>query len=196
MRRLTTAGSIAALALGASVLAASAQQTGTPAPFWPATTGMPVVTEWYSDIPWHQKLGTFAGNEIDEALVLPYAALGANEQVFCAANKLSQPACMIEAGINNILGILRTDTPYNPTDSKIKAAQECENNSLPCIEVKLGLSSFWTRSTGAAIALQPRPFGTEPPNPGVSGQPGRAIPECRPNREPLLQQQDNELLRR
>jgi hypothetical protein len=28
---------------------------------------------------------------------------------------------MIETGINNILGTLRTDTPYNPLDPKIKA---------------------------------------------------------------------------
>jgi hypothetical protein len=70
---------------------------------------------------------------------------------------------MIETGINNILGTLRTDIPYNPLDQKIKAAKECQPNSHPCIEVKLELSSFWTRSTGSDIALQPRPFGTEPP---------------------------------
>jgi hypothetical protein len=110
MRRLTIAGLIAALTLGSFVLVASAQETGNRAPFWPTTTGEPVVMEWYSDIPWHQKLGTFAGNEIDEALVLPYEALGEQEKAFCTNNKLTPEDCMIETGINNILGTLRTDT--------------------------------------------------------------------------------------
>ena len=168
MRRLTIAGLIAALTVGSFVLVASAQ-TGDPAPFWPATTNGPIaVTEWYSDLPWHQKLGTFSGNEIDEALILPYDALPALEKTFCTNNQLTPEACMIETGINNILGTQRTDTPYSTTDPKIMAATECQQ-SPPCIEVKLELSSFWTRSTGSAITLQQRPFGTEPPtqsNPG------------------------------
>src|SRR5271169_3798327 len=139
MRRLTIAGLIAALTWGCFVLVASAQDR---APFWPdlAPKVPPVVTEWYSDIPWHQKLGTFAGNEIDEALVLPYEALGDQEKAFCTRNQLTPQACMIETGINNILGIYRTDTPYDPADPKIKAATECQH-SQPCIEVKLELSS-------------------------------------------------------
>jgi hypothetical protein len=92
MRPITIAGLIAALTLGTFVLVASAQETR--APFWPATKGAPVVTEWYSDIPWHQKLGTFAGNEIDEALVLPYDALGEQEKAFCTNNMLTQEECM------------------------------------------------------------------------------------------------------
>jgi hypothetical protein len=168
VRRLTIAGLIAALTVGSFVLVASAQ-TGDPAPFWPATTNGPIaVTEWYSDLPWHQKLGTFSGNEIDEALILPYDALPGLEKTFCTNNQLTPEACMIETGINNILGTQRTDTPYSTTDPKIMAATECQQ-SPPCIEVKLELSSFWTRSTGSAITLQQRPFGTEPPtqsNPG------------------------------
>src|SRR5580704_13648297 len=99
MGRQTIAGLIAALILGSFVVVASAQVTPAPpaqdryATVWPAistTNGVPntVVTEWYSDIPWTQKLGTFRGNEIDEALVLPYDALGPNEQKFCTDNKL------------------------------------------------------------------------------------------------------------
>jgi hypothetical protein len=60
MRRPTIAGLIAALTLGTFVLVASAQETG--APFWPTTNGKPVVTEWYSDIPWHQKLDSSLEN--------------------------------------------------------------------------------------------------------------------------------------
>jgi CxxC motif-containing protein (DUF1111 family) len=158
MGRLTIAGLIAALTLGNSVVVAFAQ----PAPFWPNTTGTPVFSEWYSDLPWHQKLGTTDGNEIDTAIVLPYAALGTAEQAYCATNKLSQAACMIETGIVNVLGILRTDTPYDTGNNKIRNAPECQTG-LSCIEVKLALSSFWTRSAGGNIALQPRVFGTEPP---------------------------------
>ena len=88
MRSLTNARLIAALTVGTVVLLAapppSAQdrETGNRAPFWPGTKGPPVVKEWYTDIPWHQKLGTFAGNEIDEALILPYEALGDQEKTF------------------------------------------------------------------------------------------------------------------
>lgn len=135
---------------------------GPRAPFWPAVDGAPVVQEWYADIPWHQKLGTFAGNEIDEALVLPYDALGDAEKALCSARKLSPEDCMLELGVNNILGIHRTDTPYAATDPQIQAATECRDATLPCVEVRLSLSSFWTRSTGSDVALLPRPFGKEP----------------------------------
>jgi len=133
------------------------------APYWPAIIGAPVVQEWYADLPWHQKLGTFAGNEIDQALVLPYDALGDAEKALCSTLNLTQEACMLEAGINNVLGMLRTDTLYAGDDPKIVAAPECQDTTLPCVEVQLTLASFWTRSDGSAVALQPRPFGTEPP---------------------------------
>jgi hypothetical protein len=108
MGRLIIAGLIAALTLGSFVLVASAQVTPPPpsqprAPFWPDIKGAPVVAEWYSDVPWHQKLGTSQGNEIDEALVLPYEALGANELLYCTNNMLSPEDCMIETGVNSIL---------------------------------------------------------------------------------------------
>src|SRR5580704_16921122 len=157
MGRLTIAGLIAVLTLGSFVSVASAQVTPPPPPqpppdFWPKidTTKPAPVGEWYSDVPWHQKLGTFAGNEIDEALVLPYEALGANEIKFCTNNKLLPEDCMIETGINSILGTYRTDTPYDQTADKIKTATYCKStshpSSQPCIEVKLALAMFWTRS--------------------------------------------------
>jgi CxxC motif-containing protein (DUF1111 family) len=160
MRRLTIAGLIAALTLGSFVPVASAKEPDK-APWWPSIKGKPVVTEWYSDIPWHQKLGTFAGNEIDEAIVFPYEALETAEKAFCTNKNLSPEECMLETGITNILGTYRTDTLYDLTDPKIGAAQECQN-SQPCIQVKLELSSFFTGPKGADIDLQRRPFGTEP----------------------------------
>jgi CxxC motif-containing protein (DUF1111 family) len=177
MRRLTIAGLIAALTLVSFVVDASAQDTGNRPTFWPALSKVapaPVVMESYSDVPWHQKLGTFAGNEIDEALVLPYEALGDPEKAFCTSNQLTPQDCMIETGINNILGIYRTDTLYDKTDPKIMAADECQH-SQPCIEVKLQLSDFWTRSTTSGIQLQPRPFGMEIPDSNGVYYPGYVI---------------------
>jgi hypothetical protein len=84
---------------------------------------------------------------------------------------------MIELGINNILGIYRTDTLYNLQDSRFKdptntAATKCQDKSQPCIQVKLDLSMFWTRNTGDCDKLVPsnpsnppclqrRPFGND-----------------------------------
>ncbi len=168
MRSLTITG-LLALAVGSVSAVAAAQDTGKRAPFWPATSGPPVVKEWYSDIPWHQKLGTYAGNEIDEALVLPYDALGTKAKAYCTNHKLGQEECMLELGINNILGTLRTDRLYAPQDQKIKAAPECQDPALPCMEVMLELSSFWTRSNGSDVALEQRPLGHEPAPDGHYG---------------------------
>lgn len=166
MRKLTATA--AALLVGTSVLVANAQDTGNRAPFWPSIVGQrPVIAEWYSDIPWHQKLGTYAGDEIDEPLVLPYDALGPKETAYCAAQKppLGKERCMLEVGVVNILGMYRTDTPYLPTDPLITAAPECKDASLPCVEVTLALSSRWTRINDAGkVELQARPFGTVNPD--------------------------------
>jgi hypothetical protein len=163
MRRLTIAGLIAASTLGAFVPVAAAQNR---APFWPAITRAPVVTEWYSDLPWTQKLGTFRGNEIDQAIVLPYEQLGTKRQQFCTDNKITvQEDCMIETGIVSILSTLRTDTLYDQSNSnsKIKAAAYCKSNSnptsVPCIEVMLALSFFGTPGDNTSQPI-PRRCGT------------------------------------
>jgi hypothetical protein len=203
MRRLTIAGSIAVFTLGtfvlvasvlvASVFVASAQ---TRPSYWPGRINpngvvckdpgpcTPVLQEWFSDLPWTQKLGTYRGNEIDEAYMLPYAALPPQNQAYCNNQnpKLSPARCMIETGINSIVGILRTDTLYNPADPLILAATRCQpgfnpaipcaktlsyckDASFPCIEVQLAVSMFWTRSDDAGnktLTLDPRPIGREP----------------------------------
>lgn len=173
MKRGGWKGVAVGVAVGGAVMVAAAQQAGNRAPFWPAVHKDSLFSEWYSDIPWHQKLGTFAGNEIYVPLILPYDALGDAEKAYCTTNGLSNEACMIEVGVNNILGMRRTDTLYCGKDSKpedgcvqpdpkILAADECKNADLPCVEVKLELSSFWSRPSGADVALVPRPFGKEP----------------------------------
>ena len=93
----------------------------------------------------------------------PTTRLGHRRRRFARVNSLTQEDCMLELGMNNVLGMLRTDTLYAAHDPKIKAAKECQDAALPCIEVMLELSSFWTRSTDSGVALLPRPFGTEPP---------------------------------
>jgi CxxC motif-containing protein (DUF1111 family) len=172
MRGRTITGLIAALAVGTLVLlaatppsAADCLKADDRASFWPCLKkdAPVVVSEWYSDVPWHQKLGTYVGNEINEPLVLPYEALKLlppADTKLCTDNKLGEEACMLEVGVVNVLATLRTDSLYDPTDTKIAGAAECQRDpTLPCIEVKLELSSRWTRGTGV---LQPRPYGTEP----------------------------------
>jgi hypothetical protein len=180
---------------------------------WPNTTGAPVLQENYSDIPWTQKLGTYRGNEFDEALVLPFPALqglegtqGPNGTIqnikYCTTLFGPQPQpptstagqswaarCMIETGINNIVGTLRTDTLYDKTNPAIVAAKRCPDNFdpnnpqtctdnlkvkycqtnpstepslFPCIEVKLQVAGYWTRSyDGTSLKLEQRPIGDE-----------------------------------
>ena len=74
---------------------------------------------------------------------------------------------MVETGVVNILGTRRTDTPYNPNDPLIRAKTYCQ--ILPCIEVKLQLSSYRTQSTGTGIALTEVLFGTESAAPNYGG---------------------------
>ena len=150
MGRLTIAGLIAALTFGTFVVVAAAQvkpvpgvtrapPTPEPAPFWPSTEGQTsVVGEWYSDIPWHQKLGTFSGNQLDEAIVLPYEALtasdsplGKNAGANYTSDRTPEGRCMIEIGINSILGTYRTDTPYDPKYPNTKTMGKCQSNLQP-----------------------------------------------------------------
>jgi hypothetical protein len=190
MRRLAIAGLIAASTLATFVIVASAQTAR--APWWPPIVSppgvtacpplqppCPVVKESYSDIPWHQKLGTYTGNELDEALVLPFAALPAENQRWCGSI-YNEARCMIETGINSIVTVDRTDTLYDYANSPaIQGAKRCGAptpnagsctktitlcqdpslpGSVPCIEVNLALSMYWSRGNNVLI---PRPYGNE-----------------------------------
>ncbi|HEX7917321.1 di-heme oxidoredictase family protein [Rudaea sp.] len=165
------------LALGAAVLAATfaivaSAQTPSPddrAPFWPALGNKPpVVNEWYSDVPWHQKLGTFAGNQIDEPLIMPYAALPQGNKDYCTKKNLSDAACMIETGVTNILGMQRIDTEYaTPVKTPATAPKEtppinnpaeCQD-SMPCIEVMLKVGNYYATADDSGVKLAPRVYG-------------------------------------
>ncbi len=180
MRNRTIVGLIAALVAGSAVLVATAQGVDSRSPDWPKLKGPALFSEWYSDIPWRQKLGTFAGNQIDQALVLPYEVLGSAAQKVCSdmidpitkqPAPLSQEQCMIEIGVTNIVGTLRTDTLYDPADAIAKGGTYCKDGEgpgtkLPCIEVKLELSLWKAEGTGQQLPARPidllqQPFGWE-----------------------------------
>jgi hypothetical protein len=167
------------LALRTAVLAiifvivanAQAQNQGDRAPFWPAVTNNQPVNEWYSDVPWHQKFGTFSGNQIDEPLILPYAALPQASKDYCAdtKRKWSEAKCMIETGITNILGMQRIDTVYAtpvktpdtapPEAPKINNPAECRDSSMPCIEVMLKVGNYYATADANGVTLAPRVYG-------------------------------------
>jgi hypothetical protein len=77
----------------------------------PPATGEILVDEWYTDLPWHQKLSTLDSNLIDVPFVLPFEALPKEyrDRKNCAA----EPArCMLRYGVFDVMGMHRTDTVY------------------------------------------------------------------------------------
>jgi hypothetical protein len=77
----------------------------------PPATGEILVDEWYTDLPWHQKLSTLDSNLIDVPFVLPFEALPKEyrDRKDCAAD----PArCMLRYGIVDVIGMHRTGTVY------------------------------------------------------------------------------------
>ena len=168
LKRLSIAGFVVALVLGTTALVALAQDSllpplPQPPAWWPATTNSPTVSEWYADLPWHQKLGTYAGNQIDEPIILPYKALPQTDIDFCNANGMPEAKraeCMIEVGVLNILGMYRIDTPYAaPPTIDGNVAQECTDRSLPCIQVMIRVANYYAKSSGGEVLLAARVFG-------------------------------------
>lgn len=164
MKRHVIASLAVAVFLATAALVALAQSTGRPA-YWPKIqSGPPTVDEWFSDVPWHQKLGTYAGNEILVPLIFPYEVLPAAELAYCASRKLSPEDCMIEVGVGNILGYHRIDTLYETGDTISKV---CKTQA--CTEVRLEISNFMARSTGSGVALQPEVIGSFTKQPVYGG---------------------------
>src|SRR5690242_11844982 len=108
VKRLSITSFIAAVLLATIALVALAQvPVGPPvvrAPYWPDLAGPAKFTEWYSDVPWHQKLGTYAANEIVTPMIFPYEVLPSEAITYCNGLGMTQEDCMIETGVANILG--------------------------------------------------------------------------------------------
>ncbi|MFO1396206.1 MAG: di-heme oxidoredictase family protein [Burkholderiales bacterium] len=156
---------ITAVLAATIVIVASAQDKGDRAPWWPSVTSDVIVDEWYSDLPWHQKLGTYAGNQIDEPLIMPYEALPQADKNFCTGRRMSKEDCMIEVGVTNILGMQRVDTLY-ATPMK-DSPPECKDSLHPCVEVMLKVGNYYFTAKENGIALSPRVFGSDLGNAGV-----------------------------
>ncbi len=172
MKKQTIVGMLAAsIAAGVVLVAAAAEINYCDNGIWPKTAcdskgaPAPEFKEWFTDVPWRQKLGTYTGNKIDQAIVLPYDVLRPDAKTACAnvrdpvtgaPRPLTQEQCMIEIGVTNIVGTLRTDTKYDPDDPKIKGAKigdtpYCQDPKLPCIEVKLEVSNWWAQPSGSTL---------------------------------------------
>ena len=102
-------------------------------------TGEVILDEWYTDIPWNQKLSTKDSNLIKVPFVLPYAAL---DKSLCktAKSQTEKSRCMLQYGIVNVMAMHRTDTLYKPGEAPDD--QNCNDNK--CVEVKIRIQRLHT----------------------------------------------------
>lgn len=102
-------------------------------------TGEVLVDEWFTDLPWHQKLSTLDSNVIDVPFVLPFAALP-QEACPAAITPTDKARCMLRYGIVNVMAMHRRDTRYKPGEADKE--QDCGNND--CVEVKFEVQRLHT----------------------------------------------------
>jgi hypothetical protein len=103
-------------------------------------TGAVILDEWYTDLPWNQKLSTKDSNLIKAPFVLPYAAL---DPSLCRANSpIEKSRCMLQYGIVNVMAMHRTDTLYNSGEAP--KGQDCDDNN--CVEVKIRIQRLHTNT--------------------------------------------------
>lgn len=105
-----------------------------------AATGKELLSEWYTDLPWHQKLSTKDSNLIDTPFVLPYAALLPGLCEIKKDNKIDidEPRCMLRYGVLNIMAMQRTDTLYNAGEAPT------DKNCTDCVQVKIRIQRINT----------------------------------------------------
>jgi len=102
-------------------------------------TGEILVDEWYSDLPWHQKLSTKESNLIDTPFVMPFEALP-NNVCQSANSQIEKSRCMLRYGVVNVMAMHRTDTLYKPNEASTD--KHCQDNN--CVEVKIKVQRFHT----------------------------------------------------
>ncbi len=102
-------------------------------------TGKRLVDEWFTDLPWHQKLSTLHSNLIDIPFVMPFDALP-REVCPSAVTPTEKARCMLQYGIVNVMAMHRTDTLYKPGETP--EGQDCQGNA--CVEVKLEVQRVHT----------------------------------------------------
>ncbi|MCF6225479.1 MAG: hypothetical protein L3J22_04135 [Xanthomonadales bacterium] len=107
-------------------------------------TGTVLLDEWFTDLPWHQKLSTKDSNLIETPFVLPFAALPKG-QCPDADTDVKKARCMLRYGIVNVMGFHRIDTLYAQGESS--TPEYCKDDD--CVEVKLKIQRFHTLTDNA-----------------------------------------------
>ncbi len=115
-----------------------------PMPARKDATGTVLLDEWFTDLPWHQKLSTKDSNLIETPFVLPFEALPKG-QCPGADTETEESRCMLRYGVVNVMAMHRTDTLY--ADGESSTPKDCENNN--CVEVKLNIQRFHTLTDNA-----------------------------------------------
>ena len=108
----------------------------------PPATGEKLVEEWYTDLPWNQKLSTKDSNLINVPFVLPYEALPQEYRDKCVSQLKNPARCMLRYGIVNVMGMHRTDTVYK--EDEALAREDCRNKR--CVETVLKVQRFHTHT--------------------------------------------------
>jgi len=108
----------------------------------PTAKGALLFDEWFTDLPWHQKLSTKDSNLIDVPFVLPAAAIKNCQNVSVSPDK---ERCMLRYGIINVMAMHRTDTLYLPGDVPDSYNQDCADGK--CVQVKLDIQRIHSTDT-------------------------------------------------
>ena len=118
-----------------------------PSPLGGSAPPTVLVEEFYTDIPWHQKLSTKDSNLIDIPMVMPFDAIAFKDAKCKAANMTAKEKarCMLQYGIVNVMGMERTDTLYDSG----KAPANCPDTNKDCVEVKLKVQRFHSNTTNS-----------------------------------------------
>ena len=119
-------------------------------------TGVKLLEEWFTDLPWHQKLSTKDSNLIDIPFVLPFEAIS---PTLCpsATTDIDKSRCMLRYGIVSVMGMHRTDTLYKPEEAP--PDQDCQDGN--CVEVKFEVQRFHA-ATNDPLGYQADVFRNDP----------------------------------